>query len=149
MPRGDHTTTVVCSTLWIVFSVFVICAATIPFRFTDDEQIVLMKIAHVSPDPLADTWARGGPGWVSATSVGLDVAFFLPFGVFGGLSVRHASARPRRQRILLVTLIGFFLSVSVETLQVFTRDRIPSSADVVSNTIGACAGAWVVLRRSP
>jgi len=121
-------------------------AATAPFNFTDDTQIVLMKIAHVSPDPFADTWART-PRWVSATSVALDVAFFLPFGMFGGLFERHASVEPRRRRILLVTLLGFFLSAGLETVQVFTRDRIPSSADVVGNTLGAAIGAWAVLRR--
>ena len=121
-------------------------AATAPFNFTDDAQIVLMKIAHVSPDPFRDTWART-PGWVSAASVALDVAFFLPFGVIGGLVQWHASGQPRARRLLLVTLLGFFLSAGIETLQVFTRDRIPSSADVVANTFGTAVGAWAVLRR--
>jgi len=121
-------------------------AATAPFNFTDDTQIVLMKIAHISPFPFADTWAHA-PRWVSAASVALDVAFFLPFGVLGGLFERHASIEPRRRRILLVTLLGFLLSTSIETAQVFTRDRIPSSADVFANTVGTAIGAWAVLRR--
>lgn len=148
MPRGDRTALVVFGILWIVVSAFVIYAATIPFRFTDDEQIVLMKIAHLSADPLADTWARGG-GRVSVMSVVLDIAFFLPFGALGGLTARETPMGPRSKRILLVTLLGFFLSLSVETLQVFTRDRIPSSTDLVANTTGAFTGAWLVLRRRP
>ena len=123
-----------------------VAAATAPFRFTDDTQIVLMKIAHVSPYPFADTWART-PAWVSVTSVALDVLFFLPFGVIGGLIQRHWSTQPRARRLLAVTLLGFLLSMGIETLQVFTRDRIPSSTDLVANTLGAGLGAWAVLRR--
>src|SRR5690349_10568396 len=57
VPHGNRTAVIFYSILWIVYSGFVVCAATLPFRFTNDEQIILMKIAHVSPDPLADTWA--------------------------------------------------------------------------------------------
>jgi len=146
VPFGDRSATVVLSLLWIVLSGLMVSAATAPFRFTDDAQIVLMKIAHVSPDPFADTWART-PGWVPAISLALDVAFFLPFGVIGGLVERHASAQSRARRVLLVALLGFLLSMSIETLQVFTRDRIPSSADLFANTLGALIGAWAVLRR--
>jgi len=105
-----------------------------------------MKIAHVSPYPLTDTWART-PGWVPVTSVALDVVFFLPFGVIGALVQRRASTRSHGRRLLVVTLLGFLLSMGIETLQVFTRDRIPSSTDLVANTLGAGLGAWAVLRR--
>jgi VanZ family protein len=146
VPPRDRTATLVLSILWMVLAGLMVRAATSPFHFTDDEQIVLTKIAHVSPDPLVDTWART-PQWVSASSVALDVMFFLPFGIMGGLVQRYGSSQPRARRLLLVTLIGFLLSVSIETLQVFTRDRIPSSADVVANTLGTSLGAWAALRR--
>ena len=146
MRAGDRRFVLGLSLFWIVLSILMVLAATAPFRFTDDTQIVLMKIAHVSPHPLADTWART-PRWVPVTSVALDVVFFLPFGVIGGLAQKRASIQPRARRLLAVTLLGFLLSMGIETLQVFTRDRIPSSADLVANTLGATLGAWLVLRR--
>ena len=145
MPPADRPAAVILSIVWIALAGLMVYAATSPFRFTDDEQIVRMKIAHVSPDPLEDTWAHT-TRWVTVTSVTLDVAFFLPFGIVGGLVERYGSLQPRARRLLLVTLLGLFLSLSIETLQVFTRDRIPSSADVVVNTLGTFIGAWVMLR---
>ena len=148
MPRADRTATVVFGVLWLVYAGVIIYAATMPFRFTDDQQIVQMKLEHISPDPLADTWAQDRGGWVSAANVGLDVAFFLPFGAFGGLTERRATKWTPLRRVLIVTVLGFFLSTAVETVQVFTRDRIPSSADVAANTMGALAGAWIALRKA-
>ena len=125
-----------------MFALFIVIATTVPFRFTTDRQIVSMKIAHVSLDVFVDTW-RGG--WVSPTGVILNVAFFVPFGLFGGLAQSLATPWTPR-RVLLVTLLGLLLSLGVETLQVFTRNRIPSSTDVVANTAGALAG--VLLARA-
>jgi VanZ family protein len=43
-----------------------------------------------------------------------------------------------------VTVLGAALSMSVETLQLFTRDRISSVSDVTTNTIGALIGALMI-----
>jgi len=118
---------------------------TVPFRFTRDPQIVSMKIAHVSPNIFVDTWTGG---WVSLTDVSLNVVAFLPFGLLGAHAVPRTAGRSRRH-VLVVTLLGFVLSVSAEALQVFTRNRIPSSTDVAANALGAWIGAWMWLRRGP
>lgn len=124
--------------LWIGYSAFVVWATTMPFRFTTDEQIVLMKIAHVSPNPLTDPW-RGG--WVSLAGFVLNIAFFVPFGVLGVVAAGTPEPAALARQVVLVGLLGLLLSLGVETLQVFTRNRIPSSADVLANAIGAIAGA--------
>jgi len=128
--------------LWAAWGIGFLILVTAPFQFTRDQQIVDMKIAHVSPDIFVDTW-KGGR--VSLIDVGLNLLAFVPFGLLGAHTVAGAVG-DRRRRVLLVTLLGFFLSLGVETLQVFTRNRIPSSTDVVTNTLGACLGAWLRLR---
>jgi glycopeptide antibiotics resistance protein len=136
---ADRTLTITYRLLWFGFALFIVVATTAPFQFTTDHQIVLMKIAHVSANVFVDTW-RGG--WVSLTGVLLNVAFFVPLGLFGGLAQPSGTPWAPR-RVLWLTLPGFLLSLSAETLQVFTRNRIPSSTDVVANTVGAFAGVLV------
>ena len=135
--------TVIYRVLWVAYILAIGLGTTAPFRFTTDDQIVSMKIAHVSPNIFVNTW-KGGR--VAMTDVGLNVLLFVPFGVLGSLAER-ASHPSFARGVFLVTLLGLFLSLSVETTQVFTRNRIPSSTDVVTNTLGALAGAWVVRGR--
>ena len=47
--------------------------------------------------------------------------------------------------LLLSTLAGFALSAGVETLQLFTADRVPSLNDVLTNTVGALSGGIVAV----
>jgi glycopeptide antibiotics resistance protein len=136
-------TIVIYRILWIAYIVAIGLGTTAPFLFTTDHQIVSMKIAHVSPNIFVDTW-KGGP--VAMTDVGLNVLLFVPFGVLGGLS-EHTSHSSFARRVLLVTLLGLLVSLGVETAQVFTRNRIPSSTDVVTNTLGAFLGAWMLRGR--
>ncbi len=44
--------------------------------------------------------------------------------------------------------MGLFLSVSSELYQVFSPVRIPSMTDVLMNTTGALAGAYIAARNS-
>ena len=123
---------------WLAYSMVIVCVTTLPFQFTMDAQIVQMKLAHVSPNPLFDPWraAAASPGgWL------MNIAFFVPFGTFGILA-RTVPGLSRRA-LLMVTLLGLLLSFAVETLQVFTRSRIPSMGDLAANTIGTLAGALV------
>jgi VanZ family protein len=121
---------------WIAYMVVILYATTAPFQFTRDPQIVAMKIAHVSRNPLFDPWTGER---VSTLGFCLNVLFFVPFGALGTGAVRPAGGVARWPS-LAVSFLGCFVSVSVETLQVFTRNRIPSSADVLANTIGTIVG---------
>jgi glycopeptide antibiotics resistance protein len=119
--------------LWILYIAFVLYGTTIPFRFTTDLSLVREHLASVTLNPLISpaTGLR-----VSIPDEVQNVLFFLPFGVLGVL----ARDERRRRRVLVVALEGAALSALVETVQLFTRDRVTSTADVVSNTAGALVG---------
>ena len=66
--------------------------------------------------------------------IAANVIFYFPFGYFARR--RRPPIRPWK-----VGLFAFGLSVATEFTQVFSHGRFPSATDVVSNTIGALAGA--------
>jgi VanZ family protein len=107
-----------------------------PFQFTADRDVISLKLSRLSPNPLREV----GGERVSIVDSVENILLFLPFGVFGVL----AGVRARRAglgRIIFVTALGAALSVSVETLQLFTRDRISSTSDAFMNTVGTFLGA--------
>lgn len=60
-------------------------------------------------------------------------------------STQHAALGTRARPVWVVTLLGAGLSVVIETMQLFTVDRITSFTDVLANTGGALTGAVVVV----
>jgi glycopeptide antibiotics resistance protein len=127
--------------LWLLASLLIICAATFPFHFTTDRDILAVHLAHISPNPLL---SPDKDGRLSIADVVDNILFFLPFGALGALSVR--SGRSTLRQIALITATAAALSLSVETLQLFTRDRITSTADVAANTLGGLLGAIAASR---
>lgn len=122
--------------LWVIFCLFILYGATIPFNFTLDLRVVSQHMAAVRWDPLVspETGRR-----VSIPDVVQNVCFFLPFGALGVMAGR--GPRFTIRRILWVTLLGAALSILVEVVQLFTLDRVTSVSDVTTNTTGAFLGA--------
>ena len=121
-------------TLWLLYTAFIIYGTTIPFHFAGGWDEALLKLRSLPLNPLVapDTGRR-----LSIPDVVQNVLFFLPFGVFGFL----AGSRRTMGRIILVTLLGLCLSLGMESLQLFTIDRVTSLGDVLTNTAGAFIGA--------
>lgn len=73
------------------------------------------------------------------TTAGADIilnwVLFLPGGLLLGILLG-----PRR-----ATVLCLLLSLGVESLQVFTPGRDPAAHDLISNTIGAWTGAYLIL----
>lgn len=69
----------------------------------------------------------------------MNLLVFLPFGVLSFL-VHSASAKIRRP-VLIATLLGSALSLSIELAQIGLPSRNPSTADLLMNTTGALLGA--------
>lgn len=113
---------------------------TIPFHFASDHGAVLEKLHSLplSPWVSADTGRR-----LSIPDAVQNVLFFVPFGVLGMLAAGLKSMRAFR--VLLVTAAGAALSLFVEVLQLFESDRVASTADLMTNTAGAFAGAVMAL----
>ena len=70
-----------------------------------------------------------------------NVLGFMPFGFV--LCGFFALSLPRGQAILVSTLVGGLLSLTVETLQYYIPRRDSSFTDVISNTTGALLGALI------
>lgn len=120
--------------LWAIFCAFVLYGGTIPFNFTVDPATIAGHVSGISWNPLVSSATKAH---LSIPDAVQNVIFFVPFGVLGVL------AGPKRTlgRIVWVTILGAALSVLVETLQLFTLDRVTSMSDVATNTTGAFLGA--------
>ena len=72
-----------------------------------------------------------------------NVAVFVPFGFF--LSEFLASAKRLRpvRRFWLATLVGFGLSLCIESLQLVLKVGFFELTDLVMNTVGAFVGALI------
>lgn len=82
----------------------------------------------------------------------LNVLLFVPFG-YAGLRVWAGGAGGAvpptggRRTIATVIVAGCLLSTAVEVFQVYCHGRIPTTVDVISNTLGAWIGTRLVRRR--
>ena len=72
----------------------------------------------------------------------LNIALYMPLGVFGALSSPR-SQRPWR-RIALVTAGGALLSIAIELAQYFDAARYTAASDVYANVLGTFLGAAAV-----
>lgn len=88
--------------------------------------------------------AQYGAGFVWIPSSLLDfprnILLFMPFG-FALAALLYRAGKSRREVWLLAGAAGLALTWLVESLQLFLPDRAPSVSDLVSNTLGAVAGA--------
>ena len=75
-----------------------------------------------------------------------NVALYVPFGVFGMLTLGRSDARG----VARVAAIALLFSFLVEALQLYTADRVASVTDIASAAVGTVVGGGMVaLWRSP
>ena len=91
------------------------------------------------------TWGFYEPGiWdptlVSLSDVAVNVGLYVPFGVFGVLSLREDYRRHWARLAGRVTLLALLFSASNEAFQLYTIDRVASLTDILSAAVGALAG---------
>jgi glycopeptide antibiotics resistance protein len=93
----------------------------------------------------AGTWTPYAPGiWaptlINTADIARNVALYVPFGIFGLLTLGRSDARG----VARVTVIAMLFSLVVEGLQLYTADRVASLTDIVSAAVGTVAGGSVV-----
>jgi VanZ family protein len=130
--------------LWLLSAGFILYGGTIPFNFDADQAPLATRIAIASrtlPWQLDD---------ISLPDIVQNVLLFVPFGIFGALSLQTGSWFRVVRVVAAVTVLGCLLSATVEALQLFTSDRTVSLTDLGTNTLGAASGAIavIVFRRS-
>jgi len=100
--------------------------------------------AHPDPNSFEQQLIRvilGSPAfhWLgySGLEFTANVGMFIPVGVLVALLL------PQRKWWVAV-LIGFAMTVTIETMQLFIPDRFSDLGDVVANTAGAALGVAIV-----
>ena len=96
----------------------------------------------LASSPLAflfDPWPR----YYTASDVALNVLGYLPLGLLATLAAM-AWVTPRWAALIAV-IAGTSVSLGMETLQSFLPPRVPSNLDLLSNGLGALAGAIVAI----
>lgn len=83
----------------------------------------------------------GWPRYYTRFDMAINFIAYLPFGL---LLYAYQAPRTRRTKALLISIVaGVVLSLAMEVLQGFLRDRIASNADFMSNSAGCLAGAML------
>ncbi|MBN1602866.1 MAG: VanZ family protein [Chitinispirillaceae bacterium] len=119
--------------LLFLFTLFIIYGTIIPFRFTDLDT-AKRKIGEIVWCLSFDCLNRS----TSRFDLFQNLLLFLPAGLLWGVffcgSKRYISG------VLISFFYGLVLSSGVETLQLFTADRIVSIKDVITNVAGSVCG---------
>ena len=94
------------------------------------------------PSFLAPAWRRfryGWPGWSYWQDVMVNIVGFVPVGflLLNYLSIVHSV----KWRAATVILLGFFVSLTIETVQSFLPTRDSDMNDLITNTLGTAVGA--------
>jgi len=124
-------------TLFILSGLFIFYATTIPWDFSHAP-----ALDAVSWIPMWDS-RRGRPPSIS--DLVQNVVLFVPFGFFGALSLASLRRRGPILAVAAIGLLGLLLSTVVEGLQTMSVLRSPSVSDLMTNFIGALAGAAIAM----
>jgi len=89
--------------------------------------------------PVFDFLGAPWPKYWKWLDVVLNVLGFIPFGFV--LAAALPTGWPRWRVVVLSTLTGAVLSLSLETLQNFLPTRVASNVDLGANSLGALVGA--------
>lgn len=106
----------------------------IPWRYQLADRVFLEPVWK----PFVSRW-EGGMTWSYWSDVLLNIAGFVPVGFF--CTARFASTRPLARAGWMGLLLGFCISLAIETTQYFLPTRDSSMTDLLTNTIGTAVGA--------
>ena len=83
-------------------------------------------------------WEAFDTGWGYWQDVLVNIAGFVPFGFL--VCAYLSLARKTRRPALVTIILGFAVSLAIESLQAFLPTRDSDTTDVITNTMGTCLG---------
>ena len=86
-------------------------------------------------------WEEFHSAWSYWEDVLVNIAGFVPFGFL--FCAYFSLAGPIKRPALVTILLGFTVSLTIESLQVFLPTRDSDTTDVITNTLGTCFGVWL------
>jgi VanZ family protein len=86
-------------------------------------------------------WQEFRPSWGYWEDVLINIAGFVPFGFL--VCAYFSLARRIKTPALVAILLGFALSLMIESLQAFLPTRDSGTTDLITNTLGTCIGVWL------
>jgi hypothetical protein len=88
---------------------------------------------------LKPPWSEYQPGWEYWKNVLINIAGFVPLGLF--VCAYFASVRRVNRAILATIVFGGIVSLIIEVLQAFLPTRNSGMTDLITNTLGTAIGA--------
>lgn len=115
------------------YSLFIVYVSLSPFSGWQEQGLYFIDVLSA---PLAQTF--------TSFDFVLNLLSYLPFGLLLAYILR--SRRPAAHVMLLVTLCGLCLSLSMEYAQMYLPTRVSSNTDMIGNTLGTFAGSAFALK---
>ncbi len=121
--------------LWVFCGFYIVYGTATPFRFRLDPGYLHQRLQQIDWFPLVHP-AGYAIQWFDYIQ---NVLLFWPFGLFGYVAL--SDKRSAWKNAALVAL-GCGLSITVESLQIFSPSRFTALSDVIWNTVGTALGVW-------
>lgn len=118
--------------LAVGYTLFIMYASLSPFTGWREQGL---NFAEVLAAPLSLTY--------TAFDTVVNLLSYLPFGLLAGLTLRARFGAP--VSAVLALCLGILLSACMEYLQMYLPGRISSNMDLLSNSMGALAGALLAV----
>lgn len=123
--------------LWGATTIFTVYATMIPFTFVSGTDATREHLGQaLARSTLSEI------GQLSRADILQNVLLFLPFGLFAVASFQRVTAA---KSLLTILVTAAVLSLTCESLQLMTVDRVSSLWDVYANVCGALFGGGVAL----
>jgi VanZ family protein len=126
------------------------------YLFNEQQGTIVRNVGRAGPDLvipknyfilehtfLEPFWSEYQPTRAYVEDLAVNIFGLVPLGMcFGALFAWLISSK---RALLLVTVFGFCVSLTIEILQAFMPTRLSGTTDLITNTLGTALGGWLYL----